>query len=76
MPAWPASHVRKLRALEDMDSSQTVGVEIWGGVECSLNRVGERWFDQVERTGHAGRASDIELIAGLGVTAARRGSLW
>ena len=59
-----------------MNSSQTAGLEIWGGVECTLNRVGDQWFDQVERTGHAGRASDIELIAGLGVSAIRYPVLW
>ncbi|MEO7134159.1 MAG: sugar nucleotide-binding protein [Vicinamibacterales bacterium] len=59
-----------------MNSPQTAGVEVWGGIECTLNRVGDRWFDQVERTGHAERASDIELIASLGVSAVRYPVLW
>jgi dTDP-4-dehydrorhamnose reductase len=59
-----------------MSSQQTAGPEIWGGVECTLNRVGDRWFDQIERTGHAERAQDIELIAGLGVAAVRYPVLW
>ena len=22
-------------------------LEMWGGVECTVNRVGDRWFDQL-----------------------------
>src|SRR5918993_1063591 len=59
-----------------MNTQQTATVEIWGGVECTLNRVGDRWFDQVERTGHDDRPSDIELIASLGISAVRYPVLW
>jgi dTDP-4-dehydrorhamnose reductase len=59
-----------------MNSPQTPDVEIWGGIECTLNRVGDRWFDQVQRTGHADRPSDIELIASLGISAVRYPVLW
>lgn len=50
--------------------------ELWGGVECTVNRVGEVFFDQVERGGHARRASDLELFARLGVRALRYPVLW
>ncbi len=50
--------------------------ELWAGVECSVNRVGDQFFDQLERGGHARRASDLELFAGLGVSALRYPVLW
>ncbi len=49
---------------------------MWGGVECTVTRVGERCFDQVERSGHATRLSDLDLFAGLGIRALRYPILW
>ncbi|HKR01770.1 MAG TPA: family 1 glycosylhydrolase [Pyrinomonadaceae bacterium] len=50
--------------------------ELWAGVECSVNRVGDLFFDQLEQSGHARRASDLDLFAGLGVRALRYPVLW
>lgn len=50
--------------------------EVWAGVECSHVRVGDRWADQLSRTGHATRVEDLDLLAGLGVTAIRYPVLW
>ncbi|HLL73919.1 MAG TPA: family 1 glycosylhydrolase [Pyrinomonadaceae bacterium] len=50
--------------------------ELWGGVECTVNRVGDRFFDQLERSGHARRATDLDLFAALGVRALRYPVLW
>ena len=52
------------------------GLELWGGVECTVNRVGERYFDQLERSGHAARLTDLDLFAALGVRALRYPVLW
>jgi dTDP-4-dehydrorhamnose reductase len=52
------------------------GLELWGGVECTVNRVGKRYFDQLERSGHAARADDLDLFAALGVRALRYPVLW
>jgi dTDP-4-dehydrorhamnose reductase len=52
------------------------GLELWGGVECTVNRVGERYFDQLERSGHIRRADDLEAFAALGVRALRYPVLW
>jgi dTDP-4-dehydrorhamnose reductase len=51
-------------------------LEIWGGPECTLNRVGDRYFDQVERTGHDRRIEDLDRFASLGLTALRYPVLW
>jgi dTDP-4-dehydrorhamnose reductase len=50
--------------------------ELWGGVECTVNRVGDRYFDQVQRSGHAEREGDLEQLAALGVAAMRYPVLW
>ena len=50
--------------------------ELWAGVECTVNRVGDRWFDQLARSGHFGREDDLDRIADLGVRALRYPVLW
>lgn len=51
-------------------------MELWGGLECTINRVGDTWRDQCRLTGHDARLSDIDLIGGLGVSAVRYPVLW
>ncbi len=51
-------------------------IEIWGGIECTVARVGERYVDQVRLSGHHDRAADIAAIASLGITALRYPVLW
>ena len=51
-------------------------LELWAGVEASVNRVRDHFFDQLERSGHAWRASDLHLFAELGVKALRYPVLW
>jgi len=51
-------------------------LELWGGLECTLNRVRDRWYSQLAWTGHEQRISDLELIAGLGIRTLRYPVLW
>ena len=51
-------------------------LELWGGVECTVNRVGDEYFDQLESSGHNRRIADLELFARLGVRAMRYPVLW
>ena len=52
-------------------------VEIWGGIECTVNRVGDSYFDQLALSGHAGRIEqDLERIASLGIRTLRYPLLW
>ena len=51
-------------------------MELWGGIECTVNRVGDQWFDQVIRSGHEDRITDIDRCAGLGIKALRYPVLW
>jgi dTDP-4-dehydrorhamnose reductase len=50
--------------------------QVWGGVECTVNRVRGRYFDQSALTGHDGRDSDLTLIADLGIRTLRYPVLW
>jgi dTDP-4-dehydrorhamnose reductase len=55
----------------------TARVEIWGGVECTMNRVGNRFIDQLARCGHYERLeADLDRIAALGIRTLRYPALW
>lgn len=51
-------------------------LELWGGYECTVNRVRDRWFDQTPRTGHETRIGDLALFADLGIKSLRYPALW
>jgi dTDP-4-dehydrorhamnose reductase len=51
-------------------------LELWGGVECSRVRIGNRVVDQLQSTGHGLRLSDLDRIAELGVRTLRYPLLW
>jgi dTDP-4-dehydrorhamnose reductase len=53
-----------------------MAMELWGGIECSLNRVGDTRFDQLSCSGHYARAGDLGKIAALGVKTLRYPLLW
>lgn len=50
--------------------------EIWGGIECSCNRVGEQYFEQLSRNGHLHRPEELDLFAGIGLKKLRYPLLW
>ena len=56
--------------------TQAGAPELWGGVECTVNRVGETYFDQVRVSGHHDRAEDIARFAAIGFRAIRYPVLW
>jgi dTDP-4-dehydrorhamnose reductase len=51
-------------------------LEIWGGLECTINRVLDDYFSQMERNGHAVRRDDLERLASLGIRAVRIEEGW
>jgi dTDP-4-dehydrorhamnose reductase len=51
-------------------------LELWGGVECTINRVGDTWYDQLASNGHRGQLEDLELFAALGIRRLRQAVLW
>lgn len=51
-------------------------LEMWGGLECTVNRVGDRFLDQLELNGHLDRIEDLDRFAELGISAIRYPVLW
>ena len=51
-------------------------LELWGGHECTVNRVGDGWMDQTRLSGHHDRPGDLDLFADLGLKALRYPVLW
>jgi dTDP-4-dehydrorhamnose reductase len=51
-------------------------LELWGGIECTVNRVGDTYYDQVRKSGHHDRPEDIASFADLGVHSLRYPVLW
>ncbi|WP_296947013.1 family 1 glycosylhydrolase [uncultured Massilia sp.] len=51
-------------------------LELWGGLECTVNRVGDDYFHQLDRNGHAARPDDIARFAATGIRAIRYPVLW
>ena len=50
--------------------------EVWGGMECSINRIGNEFLDQLQMSGHYDRPDDIDRFATLGIKALQYPILW
>lgn len=51
-------------------------LELWGGHECTVNRIGSRFSDQSVLSGHDRRRDDLDRFTGLGIKALRYPVLW
>lgn len=56
--------------------SEGAPLELWGGIECTINRVGDVYLDQLEQSGHYGRLDDIDRFADIGIRRIRYPVLW
>lgn len=65
-----------MSALNERTTHGERPLEVWGGVECTVNRVGDRFVDQFDRNGHAARLDDLDRFADLGITTLRTPVLW
>jgi dTDP-4-dehydrorhamnose reductase len=54
----------------------TPPLELWGGVECTVNRVGDMFRDQLVLSGHHVRLDDLDRFAALGLRTLRFPVLW
>jgi dTDP-4-dehydrorhamnose reductase len=61
---------------QETETARAAPPELWGGVECTFNRVEGRYFNQLHLSGHDARASDLDLFASLGIKAMRYPVLW
>src|SRR4051812_2574264 len=58
------------------DRARIAPPEVWGGIECTVNRVADCSLDQLEFGGHARRADDLDRVAALGIRTVRYPLLW
>lgn len=59
------------------DTLAQAAMELWGGLECTVNRVHDSFFDQHAWSGHRPRVrQDLELIASLGIRTLRTALHW
>ncbi len=56
--------------------TNTQHLELWGGIECTINRIKNKYFDQLEYAGFYERKDDIDAIIALGIKALRYPILW
>ncbi|HEY0369701.1 MAG TPA: hypothetical protein VGC85_08905, partial [Chthoniobacterales bacterium] len=59
-----------------MNTTNQNPLELWGGVECTINRVGDRYSSQLTRNRHRTRLSDLDRFAELGLRTLRFPILW
>ncbi|MDQ6861837.1 MAG: sugar nucleotide-binding protein [Verrucomicrobiota bacterium] len=59
-----------------MNATNQKPLELWGGVECTINRVGDRYFSQLARNQHRERLDDLDRFAELGLRVLRFPILW
>lgn len=68
------------RHLEPMTTKDQIPfnnkLQLWGGLECTVNRVADAYFSQMDRNGHATRMDDLDRFASLGITTIRYPILW
>jgi len=60
----------------DNDEMQGQSLQLWGGLECTVNRVRDDYHTQLDRNGHETRRDDIDRFASLNIKAIRYPVLW
>jgi dTDP-4-dehydrorhamnose reductase len=58
------------------ENSRSQQPELWGGIECTINRVDDQFRDQLQYANHYERTEDIEKIKTLGIKKLRYPLLW
>ena len=59
-----------------LQQASSSNLELWGGIECTINRINDTFLDQLEYANHYKRENDLSLIAGLGIKTLRYPILW
>ncbi|MEK2646726.1 family 1 glycosylhydrolase [Bdellovibrio sp. BCCA] len=59
-----------------MDFLSVEPLKLWIGVECTLNRVQDTYYSQIEKSGHSRRMTDLHLFSSLGAERIRYPFLW
>ncbi|MBE7940551.1 MULTISPECIES: family 1 glycosylhydrolase [Ramlibacter] len=59
-----------------MTAAALAPLELWAGPECTVNRVGDHWRDQLLANGFHHRIEDLDRLAALGIRQMRFPLLW
>jgi hypothetical protein len=51
----------------------TAQVRLWGGVECTVNRIGDQYFNQLDVSGHSSRLEVSYCTRGIRPSAVELG---
>ena len=51
-------------------------LELWGGIECTIARIGDGFRSQAAETGHLDRLADLEAVRRLNIKTLRYPVLW
>jgi dTDP-4-dehydrorhamnose reductase len=62
--------------LPDSGNAEPSALELWGGLECTVARIGNEVIDQTRLNGHHERVDDLDQFAALGIAAIRYPVLW
>lgn len=60
----------------DLPLTSPSAIALWGGLECTVARIGDAFRNQSQETGHAARIEDLDAIAALGIRTLRYPVLW
>lgn len=74
-PTWSLIY-KGIGVIIDMNDLESNELELWGGLECTVNRVGDYYFSQLDRNKHLTRISDLDRFAELGIRTIRYPVLW
>jgi len=66
----------RLQVIKEIRRQQVQSLDMWGGVECTVNRVNDTYLDQLQQNGHHHRLEDLLQLAGLGLKALRYPVIW
>jgi dTDP-4-dehydrorhamnose reductase len=66
----------EIRAVAGVQTLTMPPVEVWGGLECTVARIGDAYVDQTVLSGHQHRLQDLDALAALGIHAIRYPVLW
>src|SRR5690606_3739836 len=74
---WAARcNLSRGKSLDPREGSVVQTLELWGGHECTVNRVGKAFRDQTVLSGHEAREDDLDAFASLGLKTLRYPILW
>src|SRR4051794_3313810 len=59
-----------------MNETPLPPLELWGGLECTINRVGDRFIDQLRLIDAYELDAIVDLVRSLGVSKVRWPVLW